>query len=184
MKIVFIPGNGGCTPQDNWFPYLEHELPKIGVTVVNKQFPDAILARKEYWLPFITNIGTDEGTILVGHSSGAIAAMRYAENSRILGSILVSAYHTTLGMKAEVESHYFDSPWNWAAIKRNQKWIIQFASTDDPFIPIEEARFINEKLGTEYYEYTDKNHFGYGGEHRFEFPEIIEVLKKKIASKT
>jgi hypothetical protein len=53
MKAILIPGNGGGTPRDNWFPYLERELPKIGIDVINVQFPDPELARSEYWLPFI-----------------------------------------------------------------------------------------------------------------------------------
>jgi pimeloyl-ACP methyl ester carboxylesterase len=62
----------------------------------------------------------DSETVLVGHSSGAIAAMRLAETHAILGSVLVGAYHTHLGMGTEKLSGYFDRPWQWDAIKRNQ----------------------------------------------------------------
>ncbi len=180
MKVILIPGNGGGTPRDNYFPYLENELPKLGMTVINEQFPDAELARKEYWLPFIKKLGADEKTIIMGHSSGALAAMRYAEENKILGSILVGSCYTDLGYDTEKQSHYYDEPWKWDAIKNNQKWIIQFASTDDPYIPIEEQRYVHEKLNTEYYEYTDKGHFG-RDVGRTEFPELIEILKKKFS---
>ena len=66
-------------------------------------------------------------------------------------------------------------------IKQNVKWIIQFASTNDPYIPIEEARFIRDKIGSEYYEYTDQGHFGVDVK-KLEFPEIIEIIKKKIVA--
>lgn len=75
----------------------------------------------------------------MGHSSGAIAAMRFAETNRLLGSVLVGSYHTDLELTSEKQSGYFDRPWDWASIKRNQKWIIQFAATNDPWIPIKEA---------------------------------------------
>jgi uncharacterized protein len=180
MKTILIPGNGGGTPQDHWLPYLERELSKLGIEVINKQFPDALLARKEYWLPFIKHLGADEDTIIIGHSSGAVAAMRYVENNKLLGSVLVGACYTDLGEESEKKSHYYDEPWDWNAIKNNQKWIIQFASTDDPFIPIEEARNIHNNLDTEYYEYTDQGHFGHSAMPRKEFPELVEALKKKI----
>lgn len=180
MKAILIPGNGSGTPQDNWLPYLENQLPKLGIDVINKQFPDPELARKEFWLPFIKELGADENTIIIGHSSGAVAAMRYAEENKILGSILVGACYTDLGYDSEKQSHYYDTPWDWEAIRNNQKWIIEFASTDDPFIPIKEARFIHEKLNTEYYEYSDQGHFGHGDMPKTEFPELIEVLKTKL----
>jgi predicted alpha/beta hydrolase family esterase len=179
MKAILIPGNGGGTPQDNYFPYLERELPKLSIQTINKQFPDAILARKEYWLPFLKEVGADENTILIGHSSGALAAMRYAEQNTIFASILIGACHTDLGYETEKQSHYYDDPWNWKVIRDNQKWIIQFASTDDPYIPIDEARFVHENLNTEYYEYTDQGHFG-RDKGRTEFPELVEALKKKF----
>ncbi len=180
MKAILIPGNGGGSPQDNWFPWLEMELPKLGIEAFNTQFPDPELARKEFWLPFIKKLGADQDTILIGHSSGGLAAMRYAETNQILGSILVGVCHTDLGYDSEKQSGYYDEPWNWNMIKKNQKWIIQFASTGDPFIPIKEARFIHENLESDYREYTDQGHFGHSDQPKIEFPALIDALKEKI----
>lgn len=177
---LLIPGNGGGTPQDQWFPYLERELPRMGITVINRQFPDPVLAREKFWIPFIEELGTNENTILIGHSSGAVAAMRYAETHRIFGSVLVGACYTDLGLESEKVSGYYDRPWQWEKIRSNQKWIIEFASVDDPFIPIEEARMIHEKLNTEYYEFTDRGHFGDPSRPCLEFSELVEVVKQKI----
>ena len=179
IKVILIPGNGG-SPQDNWFPYLERELSKLGIRVINKQFPDPALARQEFWLPFIKELGADENTVLIGHSSGAIASLRFAEKNKVLGTILVGAYSTDLGDETEKKSGYFSYPWDWQSIKNNQKWIVQFASTDDPFIPIEEPRIIHQNLNTDYHEYTDQKHFGHGFSPKREFPELIELLKQKV----
>jgi len=180
LKVIFLPGNGGGGPNDNWFPYLKSELEKLGLTVVAREFPDSDLARESYWLPFLKDeLLADENTILVGHSSGAIAAMRFAENNKIFGSVLVGAYHTDLGYEKEKLSGYFDRPWDWEAIKNNQHWMAIFASTDDPWIPIEEARFLKEKLGAEYFEYTDRGHFG-GDYIKLSFPEIVEFISSKM----
>jgi predicted alpha/beta hydrolase family esterase len=179
IKAIIIPGNGDDNPEDKWFPYLVTELGKIGIEVVNVKYPDAVLARRKYWIPFLEKLGADENTILIGHSSGAVAAMRYAEDHKIFGSILVGACYTDLGVDTEKISKYYDEPWDWEAIKNNQKWIAQFASTDDPYIPIEEARHVHKNLETEYYEFTDQGHFG-GDKGRVTFPEIVEIIKKKI----
>jgi len=178
LKAILIPGNGNATPQDNWFPYLERQLPKLAIIVINQQFPDPMLAREKFWLPFIKKLGADENTILIGHSSGAIAALRFAEKNKIFGSVLVGAYCTDLGDENEKKSGYFSRPWDWKSIKNNQKWIIQFASSDDPFIPIEEPRQLHKQLGTDYHEYQNQKHFGHGSSPKIEFPELLEVLKQ------
>lgn len=178
VKVILIPGNGGATPNDGWFPYLQTELTKNGITVINRQFPDPILARAAYWLPFIESLGADEHTILVGHSSGAIAALRYAETRPILGSILVGAYHTDLGLEDEKQSGYFDTAWNWSAIKKNQRWISIFASVDDPYIAIEEPRYLAKQIDADYHEYIDQGHFG-SDKNKITFPEIVTLIKQK-----
>ncbi len=176
MKIIFIPGNGGGNPtKDHWFPYLKEEFENRGIEVISREFPDSYIARQNKWLPFIEALGADENTVLIGHSSGAIAAMRYAEKHKILGSVLVSGYHTHLWNPLEIISGYFWEPWDWETIKKNQKFIIQFNSSDDDFIPIEEAQFVHEKLGSDYTEFSDRSHF-----FQNTFPEIVEKVLNYI----
>ena len=119
IKAILIHGNGGSKPTDNWFPYLKRELEKIGIKTEAPQFPDADLARASYWIPFLKDtLKADEKTIIIGHSSGAIAAMKFAEKNRILGSVLVGAYHSDLSIEKEKLSGYFDTPWDFEAIKK------------------------------------------------------------------
>jgi len=179
-KVVFIPGNGGCTTQDNWFPYLEAELKREGVEVVAATFPDPELARSSYWLPFLQDeIGVDDQTVLVGHSSGALAAMRLAEMQPILGSALVGAYHTDLGMESEKQSGYLDEPWDWEKIRKNQQWTLLFAAQDDPWISVEEPRHIHRNLGCEYHEFINGGHFG-GDYYKETFPELAMALLSRL----
>lgn len=178
-KIILIYGNGNSTVIDHWLQYVKTEFEKHGFEVILKDFPDLPLAREEYWLPFLESLGADKNTILIGHSTGAIATMRYAETHKILGSVLVATYHTDGGDANEIVSGYFDKPWNWEDIKKNQEWIIQFSSTDDPYIPIAEPRFVHEKLDTEYHEYTDQGHMG-DDVKKTTFPELVEAVMNKI----
>lgn len=179
-KVILIHGNGGSWPKENWLPMVAKRLKKLpGVRVIFRQFPDSVLARAKYWLPFIKKLGADENTILVGHSSGAVATMRYAEKNKILGSILVATCHTDLGQADEKISGYYKKAWNWRAIKENQKWIVQFASVDDRFIPIKEARFVHKKLKTEYYEFKHQGHFS-SWDNKTDFPQIVAIIKKKL----
>ncbi len=80
-RVVIVPGNG-CSPvlEANWYKWMRDCL------------------RETIWLPFIQNeLRVDDNTILIGHSSGAVAGLRLLENVRLLGCVLVAACHTDLG---------------------------------------------------------------------------------------
>jgi len=181
MRVIILPGNGNCDIASQWYLNVKKELENLDIEVVAENMPDPDLARKEFWLPWIEDKskGADK-VILIGHSSGAVAIMKYLEDHQVEGAILVGGSHTDLGDEKEKASHYFDDPWQWDKIKKNIAWIIQFASTDDPYIPIEEARFIKDKLGSEYHEYTNKGHFSTDTSNKIEFPELIEAIKNKL----
>jgi predicted alpha/beta hydrolase family esterase len=175
-QAILIHGNGGSTAGDHWLPYLERELSRLGIAVINRTFPDNVKARAEIWLPFIEELGADENTILIGHSSGAVAAMRYAESHRLLGSVLVGVCHTDLGDAGEAASGYYRDPWRWDQIRANQKWIVIYQSTDDFLIPVEEARFVAARLRCSYFEFTDRGHFL----DSKEFPEVVHFVRRQL----
>ncbi|MEZ5421002.1 MAG: alpha/beta hydrolase [Vicinamibacterales bacterium] len=176
-RVILIHGNGGSTAADGWLPFVERDLAALGLEVVNRTFPDNVRARAEFWLPFIADLGADDRTVLIGHSSGAVAAMRYAEQHRVLGSVLVAVCHTDLGDADERASGYYRGPWRWDDIRRHQDWIGIFHSTDDPLIPVAEARFVAARLGASYFEHRDRGHFV----DRARFPELVGFVRRRLA---
>lgn len=175
-KVVIIHGNGGCTAHHFWTPWLKAMLEKSGHNVITPNMPDNIQAKASIWLPYMhNNLQCDENTIVIGHSSGAVAAMRYAEEYNLLGSVLVGACYTDLGYASERISGYYDTPWLWNKIKANQQWIVQLASTDDPYIPIKDARHIHTNLDTHYIEFTDQGHF-----QNKELPAALAIILSKL----
>lgn len=178
VKIILIHGNDTLHWAYAWMPWIKRKLEKLGIEVIAETFPDSIIAREKYWIPFLKeHLKADKHTILIGHSSGAVAAMRFAEHHQLLGSVLISPSYTDLGIELEKQSGYFDRPWQWDAIKNNQQWIVQFGSTDDPVIPLAEFKHIHTKLNTEYYEFDDRNHFF---DKQKTFPEVVDAVKKKL----
>jgi predicted alpha/beta hydrolase family esterase len=178
-NVIIVPGNG-CTPVKNcnWYMWLKTRLEKDFQVKVNMELhsmPDPIKAREEIWLPHIRNkLQCGENSVLIGHSSGAEAIMRFAffflnihksnlnrlcETDKVLGLVLVSACHTDLGMESEAISGYYNRPWKWNDIRKNCSFIIQFHCRDDPFIPIEEARHVATNLKSDYHELDGEGHF-------------------------
>lgn len=146
-RFIYIHGNGTTHWSDGWAAWLKTELDKLGYETFFETMPDSIIARAEYWLPFLQDhVHAGRNDVLIGWSSGAIAALRYAETHTIAGSILVSPYYTDLGDDMEKQSGYFAQPWQWAKIKDNQDKIATVWGDDDPYIPQTEFEFIARQL--------------------------------------
>jgi predicted alpha/beta hydrolase family esterase len=133
-------------------------------------------------------MGAGADTVLVGHSSGACAALRLVETTRLHAVVAVSLTDNDLGMESERVSGWYDGPWQWAAMRRNAAHIVQFASTDDPFIPLAVQRSVRDDLaaagsgggggGTfEYVELARRSHF-FGEEQ----PEIAAAVLRLCRS--
>ena len=128
--------------------------------VLLEDMPDPVEAKEKIWIPFILNkLKADANTVMIGHSSGAVAAMRLLENNKLKGCVLVSACHTDLGVESERLAGYYNRPWKWDTIKSNTEWILQYHSSDDPFISMEEANHVAANLSSECFRFEDKSHF-------------------------
>ncbi len=174
-RIIFIHGNQSTHWSSSFAPWFKKELEKLGFETFFETFPDSIIARAEYWLPFLKDhVRAGENDILVGWSSGAVAAMRFAENNRIKGSVLISPCYTDLGDALEKQSGYFDKPWNWESIKSNQQKIVLFYGDDDPYIPQDQFEFISSKLNPEVMKISGGKHFI----ELSEFPQLIDCINR------
>lgn len=176
--IVIIPGNGaGDVTNANWYGWARKKLNALdGVSCQLRNMPDPITARESVWLPFMRDeLKCGDETVIIGHSSGAEAAMRFSEKYKVKGIIVVSACVTDLGDENERASGYYDRPWDWEKIKEHTSWRVQFGSTDDPFIPWSEQQQVADGLSSELHKFTDKGHF-----MNTSFPELIEVTKQKL----
>jgi predicted alpha/beta hydrolase family esterase len=175
-RIIFIHGNGATHWNFAFSGWLKQELERAGFETFFETFPDSVIARSEYWLPFLKDhVKASEDDVLVGWSSGAVAAMRYAETNKIKGSILISPCYTDLGDELEKQSGYYDHPWDWEAIKKNQEKIALIYGDDDPFIPQDQFEFIASKLSPEVFKVQ-------GGKHFIEykdFPILLETIKRQ-----
>lgn len=174
-RIIFIHGNETMHWSYGWAPWFKAELEKLGYETFFETMPDSIIARAEYWLQFLDGfVKAGENDVLVGWSSGAVAAMRYAETNKIKGSILISPCYTDLGDDLEKQSGYYDSPWQWDKIKANQEKIALMWGDDDPFIPQEEFDFIAQQLQPTRFKIPGARHFG-----EFEqFPQLLDYIKQ------
>jgi predicted alpha/beta hydrolase family esterase len=174
-RFVFVHGNDTEHWSFGWAKWLKDELDKSGYESFFETMPDSIIARSQYWLPFLKDQAqVGENDVVIGWSSGAVAAMRYAEDTHIKGSILISPCYTDLNDEMEKQSGYYDKPWNWGAIKNSQENIALFYGDDDPYIPQEEFEFIGKELDADIHKIHGAGHFN----NQQQFSELLEYIKK------
>ncbi|KAF8928219.1 retinoblastoma-binding protein 9 [Dissophora ornata] len=190
-RIILIPGNGNDNVETSmWYPSVVNTLAdakdrRTGQLLfpgggVLRTFPDPYDAHEEIWIKFMEDdMEIGEEDVVIGHSSGAAAIMRYIETRKVRGVVLVSAYSTDLGDASERESGYFNRPWNWDAISANASWITQFSSPSDKLVPIDEQRFVASKIaGVNHIELPGRGHFI----RDREFPELVANVIHKMCS--
>jgi len=179
VKIAIIPGNGGGAVESSvWYAWVRDALrsDERVSDVVLRDMPDPVLARECYWLPFMRDqLVCDENTIIIGHSSGAAAAMRYAEQWPVGGLVLVGAYASDLDDETERCSGYFSRPWAWHLIRQNSPFVIQFGSTDDPYLPWDQQKTVADALAADVRQFSNRGHF-----IDAEFPEVVTAIKEQI----
>lgn len=183
-RVIILPGNGCSNVQDaNWYGEIQRELirSKLFSEVILENMPDPYGAKESIWLPFVINeLKVDKNTIVIGHSSGAVAAMRLLESHSLFGCVLVSACWTDLGDEGERLAGYYNRPWNWESIRANASWIIQYHSIDDPFIPRAEADHVATHLATEYTCFDDRSHFFSASDVR----HLLSDLRVKLENRS
>lgn len=174
QRFVFIHGNQSTHWAFAWTPWLKDQLDNLGCETFFETMPDSIIARAEYWLPFMKeHIKIGESDTIIGWSSGAVAAMRYAENHAVKGLVLISPSYTDLGDELEKQSGYFDIPWQWDKIKANSHMIALITGDDDPYIPQDEFTTIAKELDATRIVIPNGGHFI----ERNEFPELLDYIR-------
>jgi predicted alpha/beta hydrolase family esterase len=182
-KVIIVPGNGGSGDirDSNFYGWAEHQLktstsPIFNVIMpsVRGGMPDPYYARRNIWIPYILNdLKCERNTVLIGHSSGSVAALKIAEVQKLKGLVLIATYDHHMDDEMEAASGYFDEPFNWELIKQNCGFILQFAGVKDRLVPIDMQRKVAEYLKpkVEYFE-MNRDHF-------FEppFDELISAIK-------
>lgn len=173
-RFVYMHGNGTTHWSASFAPQLKRQLEENNQDTFFETMPDSVEARAEYWLPFLDRIAhVEPDDVIIGWSSGAVAGLRYAETHKLKGLVLIGAHYTHLDDDREKASGYFDTPWDWEAIRNNVGTIILYHGDDDPYIPYDDFLYIADMTRADRHEIAGGGHF----EHTEEIPGLINVIK-------
>lgn len=188
MKNAVILHGTDNTPEGNWFRWLEKELKNRGYEVWLPQLPDAAVPNANKYNQLLLNHGFDfnETTLMIGHSSGAVAILNLLqelpEGAKIKAAFLVGAFKGPLGK--ETRSELFPKPFDFAKIKSRCGKFVFIHSDNDPYCPLDDARFLAKKLDGEFVIGPGQGHFNLEtGPQYKKFPFLLEVINKETSVK-
>lgn len=172
MKKVYIIHGWDGSPDEPLFVWLDKNLSDKGFEVKRLGMPNPEVPVIEKWLEKMNQeILLDENTILVGHSVGCQAVMRFLEskniNFKIKGILLLAPWihldQTTIEEEGEevveIARPWMEVPINFEKVKNSSEKITAIFSDNDDFVPVSEEKFFAEKLGAKTIMEHEKGHF-------------------------
>ncbi|MBU0579192.1 alpha/beta hydrolase [Patescibacteria group bacterium] len=183
-NALILHGTDGHS-KENWFDWLREELEKKDWKVWVPDLPQADKPNIERYNKFIFSNKDwkfDENSILIGHSSGAVAILGLLqvlpENVRIDTCYLVGSFKDDLCWEALED--LFIVPFDFDAIKKKAKRFIFIHSDNDPYCPLDHAKFLSQKLDGKLIIREGQKHFSIGsyGEEYKQFPFLLDLIEK------
>lgn len=181
MKNALILHGTNANHTENWFPWLEKELKKKGYRVWTPDLPRAEKPNLRRYNDFLfPKWHFDKNSIIVGHSSGAVAILgilqELPDNAVINRAILVAGFLDDLGWESLKE--LFLIRFNWKKIKKHANKIIFIHSDNDPYVSVIYGKKLKQLLGGELIILHNKGHFSSEDSPQFKkFPKLLEFLK-------
>lgn len=176
MKKVLFLQSWFSNIDDNWYGWLKAELEKKGYLV---NFTDIPEFRKE--TPKLNNVlktvknlnFVDKNTVVIGHSLGALVAMRLAEKEKIKSLVLVSGWDFD-DLTAE-HKYFWKAKMNQANIKKNSGSIYVFHSDNDPYINQFQSEGMSKRLGAKFTLIKGAGHF-LKKDGCIKLPQLLKVI--------
>ena len=160
-------------------PWLKAELEAEGFDVSVPAMPTPDAPTVEEWVAKIAgDVGeSGGGCILVGHSLGCIAILRYLERAKkkVAGAVMVAGFAGKLGGEFSILDNFFAPPLDFARVERMCPKLIAIFSDNDPYVPLSQEKVFREKLGARTMVLHARGHFS-SSDGTIELPEALAAV--------
>ena len=181
MKVVLMHGKN-AKPNEGWYAWLRKEVEKKGINFIAPELPNPEDPKLREWLSEIDKTKPDENTILIGHSRGGLAILRWLERllkGKKIEKVILVATNSGSSEKRNLtknnKSFFTKEGCDFEKIKSHCDNFVVIHSIDDPWVPFTAGEENAKGLNAKFKIYEDKRHFG-----RWFHPEIPEVLEEVI----
>lgn len=147
-KILILHGWEG-NPTLYWFPKAKKMFENEGYKVFTPELPGGYYPKKEEWLNIIRDYSPDENWILIGHSLGGVAILKYLEETMkpVKKVILIATPFEPMSFSPI--ANFFTGGFNWEKIQKNSAEIIIMNETNDTVVPLEHGKKYSKELGVD-----------------------------------
>lgn len=179
-RVLIFHGTMG-SPSGNWFPWLKEKLCQEGAEVLIPSFPTPNNQSLNTWFDALSEAagGIKTSDILVGHSTGALFALRVLEKAphKIHATFIVSGFSRILNLEPydTLNKTFLEPPFRFDKITSASEKIFTFSGDNDPYVPIEYGEELATSLGITPCIIKNGGHLN--SESGFtEFPELLEAI--------
>lgn len=187
MKNALILHGTSGNSHANWFPWLKDELENLGWKVWVPDLPGADTPNTKKYNKFILgnkNWQFNEESILIGHSSGAVAILGLLQalpsNIQVGTCYLVGSFTKDILKSGEWDKlkGVLETPFDFEYIKQRARRFVFIHSDNDPYCPLEQSQELAQKTDGELIIKKGQQHFSVGtaGEKYKKFPFLLELI--------
>ena len=190
MKKVYLVHGWDATAKSDFFPWLKKELEKRKIESYFPDMPNTEEPKINEWISFLKKNFNDinKESILIGHSIGSNALLRFLENLpkevKINRCIFVAPWiyldEETIKEEGEevfeITKPWTETPINWKKIRSHCDNFICIFSGNDPYVPLSNKEIFKKELNAKILILKNKYHFN-EGKGIFKLPEILQFLK-------
>lgn len=178
-KAVILHGTDAGSDK-NWFPWLKAELESVGYKVWVPDLPNNHYPNAKVYNNFLHDSGWDfTDNLVIGHSSGAVSILNLLSDDRtpkIDTGILIGAWHTNSEPwtpPSQFVNLFPKEGFDFKTIKSKSNQLIYMHGDDDPYCPLEQAKWLANQTKSKLIIVPKGHHLG----SRFsKLPELAKVL--------
>jgi predicted alpha/beta hydrolase family esterase len=145
-KTILILHGWESNPREHWYKSAKEKFEKMGYTVYTPELPGAYFPKLAQWIEIIASFHPNENWILIGHSLGGVACLKYLENcdTKVGQTIILASPFDTVNLGAI--NNFFEADFNFKKIRENCAKFDAIYEDNDPAVPLNHGQKFAEKL--------------------------------------
>lgn len=169
-----------ASPADKWYPWFGAQVEQLEYEYIAPTLPNSSDPDINEWMGELDKLDIGADDILVGHSRGGVAILRWLEQQpaevQVARVVLVATNAGTIAdMAVPSETNhgfYTQDGYDFEKIKSHCDNFVVLHSRDDKWVPYDAGVANAEGLDAQFLSFEDKGHFGKATP---EVPEILEA---------